>query len=252
MPNQIGVVTPEAVLLDFETAGVGSRTAARVIDSIIQGLVLFAAVMLLALLGDMGGPSWVGVVIAMFVIFGTIFGYPALFETFWSGKTPGKACFGIQVVTLEGGPISFRHAAIRSALGVVEIAASSGALAFLVVLLTRRNQRIGDVLAGTLVLRQRSGAHDPVAMRFVPVEGTEDFVATIDVSRLTAEEYQTVRSFLLRARDMTAVSRDEVATQLANQMVARLTLNPPASMTPMQLLVGVAAAYQRRFQSVNG
>jgi uncharacterized RDD family membrane protein YckC len=244
-----GIVTPEAVVLDFETAGIGSRSAAKIIDLIIQGLGLVVAFLILATLGDLGGPSWVGVVVGLFLVFSAIFVYPALCETFMHGRTPGKSAMGLQVVTEEGGPISFRHAAIRSALGIVELFISGGAIALLTVFFTRRDQRVGDILAGTLVLRRRSGAPTPTAIAFVPVPGTEDFVATIDVSPLTAEEYQTIRSFLLRAESLRGESREGLAVQLGNQMATRLRLTPPAWMTAMQLLIGIAAAYQARFRA---
>lgn len=249
MSERLGIVTPEAVVLDFETAGIGSRISAKVIDVLIQTVGLLVAFLILGAFGDLGGPSWVGVVVAMFLVFACIFAYPALFETFVHGKTPGKAAMGLQVVTEEGGPISFRHAAIRSALGVVELLLTVGAVATLVVFFTKRHQRVGDVLAGTLVLRQRSGSPEPVAIAFVPVPGTEDYVATIDVSTLTTEEYQTIRSFLLRAESLMPHSRDALCVQLGNQMAARLHLLPPPWMTPMQLLIGIAAAYQRRFRA---
>jgi uncharacterized RDD family membrane protein YckC len=244
-----GIVTPEAVVLDFETAGIGSRTAAKVLDVLIQGTGLLVAFLILGTFGDLGGPSWVGIVVALFLVFSVVFVYPALFETFMHGKTPGKSAMGLQVVTEEGGPILFRHAAIRSALGVVELLMTAGAIALFTVFFTKRNQRIGDILAGTLVLRQRSGSPTPTAIAFVPVPGTEDFVSTIDVSPLTAEEYQTIRSFLLRAESLRGESRESLAVQLGNQMAARLHLTPPPWMTAMQLLIGIAAAYQRRFSA---
>lgn len=249
MSKPFGIVTPEAVVLDFETAGIGSRTAAKVLDLLIQGTGLLVGFLILGTLGDLGGPSWIGVVVGLFLVFGFIFAYPALFETFMHGKTPGKSAMGLQVVTEEGGPILFRHAAIRSALGIVELFLSGGVVALLTVFFTKRDQRIGDILAGTLVLRQRSGSPIPMAIAFVPVQGTEDYISTIDVSILTADEYQTIRSFLLRAESLRGEARDTLAVQLGNQMAARLRLAPPPWMTPIQLLIGIAAAYQRRFQA---
>jgi hypothetical protein len=207
------------------------------------------AFLILAAFGGVGGPAWVGLVVGLFLVFMCLFGYSALFETFMHGRTPGKAAMGLRVVTEEGGPIMFRHAAIRSALGIVELFTTFGAIATLVVFFSKRDQRLGDMVAGTLVLRQRSGAETPTAIAFVPVPGTEDYVSTIDVSTLTQDEYQTIRSFLLRAQSLRNESRDALAVQLGNQMASRLRLVPPPWMTPMQLLIGIAAAYQRRFSA---
>ena len=175
-----------------------------------------------------------------------MFAYPAAFETLWRGRTPGKALLGLRVVTVEGGPIRFRHAAIRAILGAFDKYLGSGLVGVVAVLLTRRNQRMGDLVAGTIVLRERSGARAPSAVRFTAPPGLEAYVASLDVARLGHEDYGTVRSFLLRAPSLSPAARAHLASQLAGPIAARLSAAPPAGLPAEVFLVCVAAAHQQR------
>src|SRR3954447_14256365 len=146
------LVTPEAVVLEFETAGIGSRSLAFCIDLAIQAALLTGAVVALAAVGDsVSGTA--SMVVALLLFTGVLLGYPIVFETLWRGRTPGKAVFGLRVVTREGAPVRLRHASVRGFLGLVDFWLTTGAAAVLCVLFTRDNQRLGDLAAGTLVLR---------------------------------------------------------------------------------------------------
>lgn len=240
-----GIVTPEAVVLEFETAGVASRLLAALIDLAIQAAALFALLMLLA--GAAAAGASLGGAAAALVYFGMfaiIFVYPAAFETLWRGRTPGKAALGLRVVTIEGGPIRFRHAALRSILGLVEKMLSQGVIGILAILFSRRNQRLGDLLAGTIVLRERKGARAPTPVTFAPPPGLEAYTSTLDVSGLGHDEYGTIRSFLLRAATMAPASRFDLARSLAEPMVVRLRTVPPPGVGPDAFLACVAAAFQ--------
>src|SRR5690606_15776731 len=150
----------EAVVLEFDLAGIASRSLARALDALIQGALLFALI-LLVLTGG-GGDGAVAMVVTIAGVAFVVLGYPIVVEVGMRGRSPGKAALGIRVVTVEGAPITARHAFIRSALGLVDfILVPGGMVAVLAALLTRRNQRLGDVFAGTMVLRERSAATPP-------------------------------------------------------------------------------------------
>ena len=241
-----GIVTPEAVLLEFETAGVGSRTAGELIDVAIQVAALFAMALAAgALSGAVGGTvAAIAVLILTFLI---IIGYPVAFESLWNGRTPGKAALGLRVVTVEGGPERFRHGAIRAIIGLFELWIFLGTIAVVSVILTRRDQRLGDLTAGTIVLRERSAsstAATPVS--FPPPYGYDDYVASLDVSALTAEQYGLIRSFLLRVMDLTGPARSSLAATLGNETAVQVRHSPPPGIHPEVFLVCVASAYQRR------
>jgi uncharacterized RDD family membrane protein YckC len=237
-----GIVTPEAVVLEFSTAGMASRGLASSIDAFIQAATLLVLAMGLGIVG--GG---MGLVLVYLAIFGLVFVYPAAFETLWRGRTPGKAALGLRVVTVEGAPIRFRHAAIRAIFGAVDKYALAGpGVGVIFVFVTKRNQRLGDLVAGTIVLRERSGAKAPTAMLFAPPRGLEPYVAALDVSRLSHAEYGAIRAFLLRATSLGFASRSALAQQLAFPLMQHQSAPPPPGLHPEVFLACVAAAYQLR------
>jgi uncharacterized RDD family membrane protein YckC len=243
-------LTPEAVTLDFQAAHIGSRFVALMLDYAVVGVVVFALLLAGVFLSEAGlldaVPEWVGVTLVLLLVFGVIWGYPVAFETLWRGRTPGKAAMGLRVVTVEGGPVTFRHAAIRAALGLVEFQATSGLLAVLSALLTRRHQRLGDLVAGTLVVRERVGAGRPEPVEFRVPPGAESYAATLDVSGLRAEDYAAVRAFLLRASSLDEAARPRVAAALAGSVRERMHHTPPPGVPDEVFLQAVAARYQQR------
>src|SRR6266545_7405259 len=243
--EQPRMVTPEAVALEFTTANVGSRILAFVIDAAIVTVVSFLGILPLALT-DATLPDWLVASILVILIPGWYFGYFTVSETLWRGRTVGKAALGLRVVTKEGGPVRFRHAAIRSLLGLVDFAIAGGFFAVVFILLTPDNQRLGDLVAGTLVLRERSGLAAPAPVSFHAPAGMEAYTSALDSSRLTIEEYQAVRTFLLRADSLPPGPRAALALQLANPLAGRLRPPPPAGSTPELFLRCVAAAHQQR------
>lgn len=247
MAERSGIVTPEAVVLEFETAGMASRMLAALLDSVIQFLVLLAVLLAAAGLSGLGVEfGGLGTAFLYVVLFLLLFGYPAGFEALWRGRTPGKAALGLRVVTVEGAPIRFRHAAIRAILGLVDKYFLSAVPGVLAVLLTRRNQRLGDLVGGTLVLRERSGAKAPRAVAFAPPPGLEHYTGSLDVSALDQAEYVTIRSFLLRSATLAPAARDSLSRQLATPLLGRLRTTPPPGLPAELFLVCVAAAHQRR------
>jgi len=146
-----GVVTPEAVVLEFETAGVASRSLAQAVDLGVRLGLVYVLAFLASALGAAFGTT-PAIVIAVVGVFFIIFGYPALLEVRWSGQTVGKRMLGLRVLTVEGAPVRFRHAAVRSLLQIVDfIVPPVGVTATCVALLNKRNQRLGDIFAGTVV-----------------------------------------------------------------------------------------------------
>jgi uncharacterized RDD family membrane protein YckC len=242
MGTATGIVIPEAVVLAFETAGIGSRMVAEVIDLLLQGAAVVAVIVGAGALGH----TVIGDAGVYFGLFAAVFVYPIAIETLWRGRSVGKAAMGLRVVTVEGGPIRFRHALIRGAFTLIDFWFTSGAAAILSVLVTRRNQRIGDLVAGTLVLRERTGAPAPSAATFAVPPGWEPYAGTLDVSGLTATDYQATRSFLLRAPTLDALTRDRLARQIAEAILPRLRHTPPPGIPAEAFLVCVAAMFQRR------
>lgn len=246
--TEAGIVTPEAVVLAFDTAGVGSRVLAELLDLLIQA----AAFGVLALGFAVLGSTPFGTAGVYFGLFAVMFCYPVGIETLWRGRSVGKAAMGLRVVTVEGGQIRFRHALVRGAMGLVDFWLSGGAVAVISVLTTPRNQRLGDLVAGTLVLRERTGARTLSATEFGVPPGWESYAATLDVSGLTATDYQAARAFLLRAWSLDPVTRDRLAREIATPLLGRLRHVPPAGVPAEAFLMCVAARFQQRQRHVVG
>lgn len=246
------VVTPEAVPLEFPLASIGSRFLALLIDWGIQLAALIAILFAGGVATNAMGVADHGVVIALtfLVVFALILGYPVAFETLRRGRTPGKAALGLRVVTREGAPEGFRHAAVRAALGLVDFALTMGAGAVLSVLFTRDSQRLGDLVAGTLVVRERTGLPAPLPVSFSVPAGLGAYAATLDVAGLGTADYSTVRSFLLRARTLPEEARARIAASLAATVASRLRTTPPPDVSPEVFLQCVAAAMQARQPAV--
>lgn len=247
MPYQTGrLVTPEAVVLDVPYAGPGTRMAAKAIDLVIQFVGLLVINLLLGIGSSGSSGSVVFVVVGLFVDVMVIFGYPAILEAVWRGRTVGKAAFGLRVVTREGAPIRFRHAVIRSLLFLVDGFLIGPAIGVICLLATRDTVRVGDLVAGTIVLREKSGAGAPVPVTFPVPYGRETFVSALDVSGLSADDYALIRGFLMRAPRLSPEVRYPLAVELAIPVLHKLRIADP-SMHPEEFLHCVAAAVQLRY-----
>jgi uncharacterized RDD family membrane protein YckC len=251
------LVTPEAVLLDLTTAGVPTRVLGRLLDLVIQ---VVAAILFTITLGAASGasilPDSAALVLVLFFVPLIVFGYPIGFEAAMRGRTPGKAAMGLRVVTKEGAPIRFRHAVIRGALDIVDLLGLGivpGVPGIVTMFCTHDGQRLGDLVAGTLVIRERTAARAPTSTSFAVPHGYEAYAATVDVSRLSETDHQAARSFLLRAGSLDPAAREHIAAQLAAGISARIGLQPPPSwVQPVQLLTILVARRQQRGGTVAG
>jgi uncharacterized RDD family membrane protein YckC len=249
-PTTNGIVTPEAVVLEFETAGIGSRTIAKLIDLAVMLVLLFGVLFVLGVVVAaapvLGEQDYLLVIFVTVLLAVVLFGYPAGMEALWDGRTLGKAALGLRVVTQEGAPVRFRHAMVRSLVGFVELFVFVGSIAYVAMLATRDSRRLGDLAAGTVVLRARHGGRRAVAVTFPAPPGLEQYVRTLDVSTLSVADYGLVRSFLTRVFELDLEARWSLANRLAGTVAAALRHTPPAGMHPEVFLVCVATAYQRR------
>ncbi len=241
-----GIVTPEGVILDFDRAGVASRMVARIIDLGVQlALIVFVGNVLVISL--VAYPA-AGLVAILVVLFAAIFVYPVVLEVFWRGRTVGKYAVGLRVVTVEGASIRLRHAAVRSILQLVDIYATLGGAAVVAALTSAEGQRLGDMAAGTYVVRDRR-SRSTLAEREVvipPPWGHENTVAALDPRGLDIGQAALLRSFLVRVTEFEPVSRAMLADQLAQRVSDQIASPVPASIHPETWLACVAAAVQQR------
>jgi uncharacterized RDD family membrane protein YckC len=230
-------LTGEAVHLDARVARIGSRMVARLIDLVVQVVfaiaLAFALVLILALVASFGVVTLDGGLIATIqtvVMIAAFLAYPVLMETLMRGRTPGKAVLGLRVVRADGGPITFRHALARGLVGLaiefpgIIAPPITWVITVWAMLASPDGQRIGDHLAGTLVIHERT----PAAWGWVPAmpPGLATWAATLDLAGLDDDLALVVRHFLARNRNLREPARTELGRRLAAEVAA--VTNPPA------------------------
>src|SRR5216110_854262 len=156
--RRLAIETPEHLVLELELAGVGSRIAAAACDAVLLGVLSFGLGLGLAALltGRESAGAWstLVAVLALLALFLLFWGYFLLFEALNHGRTPGKRLMGIRDVMDTGHPITFAAAAVRNLIRIVD-ALPFGMVGLAFVLFHPQNKRLGDIVAGTVVARDR-------------------------------------------------------------------------------------------------
>jgi uncharacterized RDD family membrane protein YckC len=239
--DRITLETPENVAVDVSLAGLGSRMIAILIDWVIRGGLILALMFLTVFLPRINGDPGAGGAAIFFVVsFLIFFGYDILFETLASGRTPGKRAVGIRVVRASGGPVGFVASSIRNLLRLIDMLPAGYAAGVIAILVSRRNQRLGDMAAGTLVIRDPQAADVPLPPRILDPE-----TASWDVSTITVEEIGTVRRFLERRNSLDRQARARIADQLATRLHPKVG-GAPQSIVAESFLEKLAAAKSAR------
>jgi uncharacterized RDD family membrane protein YckC len=239
------VVTGEAVALDLRLAALPSRVVAGLVDGVLQ---LLLAVVLFGLAAAVGASASEAASSALTIValVGVLIAYTVVFETLLRGRTPGKAAMGLRVVRDDGGPIGFRHAFVRGLAGAfVERPGITFFTAGVVTsLLHPRNKRVGDLLAGTVVLQER------VAVRGGPVAEMppqlEAWAAELDLSGLPPELALAARQFTSRSAQLTPAAREQLGGQLVAAVTAAVRQQPPPGTPGWAVLAAVLAERRRR------
>jgi uncharacterized RDD family membrane protein YckC len=218
--DRITIPTPEGVSLQMTLAGLGSRSIAGAVDLVLKGvLVTLLLVVVVALLGASGA------LVILPAAGLTMLLYDVLFETLGGGRTLGKRWSGLRVVRSSGRPVDLTASMIRNVLRLADGLTLSYVPTFISIAVTKRNQRLGDLAADTVVIRDRREA-DRAQPRFgagaAPVAAHAAAGARWDVSAVPAEDLATVRAFLERRNGLAADARARVAAQLDGALRPRV------------------------------
>jgi len=258
MPYEFVLQSPEKVEIRYEIAGLGSRALAAVLDDLLVLTIVGIVGALLALLEETTqaisslysviGEGWL---IAGLIFFAYIlwFAYYMAFEIFWNGQTPAKRAFGVRVMMLNGAPVTPTAVLVRELVRLVDAFPLclvgynvAGVLAFF----NPYGQRLGDMLAGTFVIKERR----------TPVPLLEELTAVSTAQHplefhlppllpLSPREYQALRAFLDRREQMNAEAREKLAWELYQRLREPLGMpeTPPAATEG--ILEAIATRYAR-------
>ena len=243
------IETPERVPLAFALASIGNRFLAVAIDHFIQYLAIILIAWFFLFIsgtnvGDSGStasevlsemPKWT-IAIMVLILFLVFSGYFIFFEWLWDGQTPGKRLLKLRVIRDDGRPITLWEAIARNLLRVFDAAPGFFlpiySIGLIVIFLSSRDQRVGDIFAGTVVIRERTDEAPTFAETFSnPISDTAytrvqprtDFQA--DVTQLTEREINVVESFLRRRWDLTDRQRLWMAWRIALPIMYKLKPN---------------------------
>jgi uncharacterized RDD family membrane protein YckC len=251
MSDRYTVDTPENIELSYEIGGIGSRFLAAILDSVLILTLELFALYVFGLATELleQFTSQIAAIGAL-LTFLILWGYYLFFELIWSGQSPGKRVIGLRVVREGGRPITVSGAAIRNLIRVIDFLPFGYGVGVVVMFIDSRARRLGDLAAGTLVVKERRGvsleallsettAHDPVS----PLPAGQAPVATID--RLDDADYELIRDFLTRRRRLDREVRKQLAADIAAELQRRLEI-PPGEPEPLIEYVAAAFLHRRR------
>jgi uncharacterized RDD family membrane protein YckC len=241
------IATPEGIELELVLAGLASRFMAEIVDAALIVAGVLALVAVAAIAGGTAGLVILSIAVGGLLLLSVCF--HVAFEVLAGGRTPGKRINGLRVVMDGGGPIGLRASAVRNLLWLLEGPLLFYLPAVVAILATRRTQRLGDLAAGTLVVREPRAPR----RRRRRTPGTAELgaisprlrVAEWDVSAITQEELAAVRSFLARRDAFAPAARRGLARELAERLGAKVAGQPPG-LPAETLLEGIAAAKSAR------
>jgi uncharacterized membrane protein SpoIIM required for sporulation/uncharacterized RDD family membrane protein YckC len=236
--QHLEVETPEQVVLDLEIAGVGSRALAAIIDMLILIGSLLGVMVVLAILGGYGlTVGRLGGAILLLGGFVVWTGYFIFFEGLRQGQTPGKRAVGIRVVMDTGYPVTLSAAAARNLLRTADFLPPPYLIGALLVALHPRAKRLGDMVAGTIVVRDRpteSAAPRPRA---------RSAAAGDTLPELGDAEFELLAQFAAREPQLTPAARSRLATAIAARVPEH---RPPPGLSPADHLLDLYAREQER------
>ncbi|MER7889188.1 RDD family protein [Micromonospora sp. NPDC094482] len=252
--SDAGLVSGEAVELDIRAARLGSRVLALLVDVLCQlalalVLAMLAGLVFAALPIELVDAAITGATgtIALILV---LVGYPVLFERFAGGRTPGKFAVGLRVVSADGGPVELRQSLTRALVGVavewpgLVLPLLSWVAGVTVMLTDRRGRRLGDLVAGTLVIHTRTAAvWRPVPTAVPPLVS---WAYTLDLTRLDDELALAARHYLARVHQLVEPDRTRLARGLWTEVAAVTTPPPPLAASETVYLAAVLGERHRR------
>jgi len=261
--DQLNIETPELVSIELPLAGIGSRFIAILVDSLILGaaliLLIFLAAFILPAL-DLLGPksaSW-GIGIFLLILFLLFWGYFALFEAFNNGRTPGKRVARIRVIHQSGRGINFVEALARNLVRIIDYLPGFYGVGIAAMFMSRQSQRLGDLVAGTLVVRDReveapmwgeSTSRTLTAAALapqspIPPPHLRVALPAPALAKLSPSDLELLESFFSRRLDMDLTTRSMLAGRIASALCAKSGLTIPPEISVETFLEAIAHQFR--------
>jgi uncharacterized RDD family membrane protein YckC len=243
-PEKLTIDTPEQIALEFPLASVGSRFLAIALDTLVQAglflafLMLAFVVSIASAVAGVNAGVW-GAALAILAGFTLYYGYFAAFEALWNGQTPGKRWVGLRVISETGRPIGAFDAILRNLLRIVDQLPAIYAVGTLSVFLTSRNQRLGDLAAGTVVVHDR-----PVDRPVIQEPSAPAATTRYGANRLSPEEIAAIDTYLRRRWTVDDHFRVRARGELATRIRPKLTMPADTKIEDEALLEQVMAEYR--------
>lgn len=255
--NRLTHQTPESVEIEFTLAGIGSRAWALLIDYHVVAAILAIFFSIWLAISSVIIDVWARVfgtddlelwflAIAILTGFAINTGYFVFFETLWHGQTPGKKIAKIRVVQDNGRLIGLQQATLRAILRSIDDILFIGAL---LIMLTNKEKRLGDLAAGTIVVQTETANKSPkFALSDAAQETATQLLQTqADFTQLLPDDFATIREYLHRRVTMTIEAREQVSLNLAKQVKAIIGLEKlPTPLKPDLFLEAAYLAYQQQ------
>jgi uncharacterized RDD family membrane protein YckC len=258
LDDELLIETPERVELHYVLANIGNRFLAAALDHIFQVLLMLALLLLVGAVSnwnfDIGLGTWAAAV-AVLVFFLIYWGYFVIFETLWNGQTPGKRIMKLRVVREDGRPIRFFEAFVRNLLRIAIdfMPLPSYAIGVASIIFSPRSKRIGDLVAGTVVVKERA-SEAPTLDDIIRLSEAEErklartapapFKANTRL--LSDRELQAVETFLNRRYELNEPNRAMLAARIAQGVAGKLGI-PNLQISPETVLEEIER--QHRVQS---
>jgi uncharacterized RDD family membrane protein YckC len=247
--QKLSIDTPEQINLEYELAGPGSRFMALFVDLMIQFLAGLVLVIVMAIAGISltpfrGGGTWM-LALTVLLIFSMQWGYFAGFEILWKGQTPGKRQAGIRVINETGREASVYEAVARNLLRAVDALPGPYALGAIVMFLSPQSKRIGDYVAGTVVVHDRKREDDAIFFN----TNNEDIADSIDYAVLSTSDLLLMETFLQRRLDLPLEVRQRTADKLAGHFRVKCAVPEDTHIDNENLLEVLVRGFRRSGRS---
>ena len=250
--DRVKIETPEQISLEFSLAGIGSRFLALAMDTLLQGVLYLLVILLIFLVPGMGRLSfipqkWIPAIIVLFM-FCIYWGYFATFEILWHGQTPGKRVAGIRVIKDSGRPVNAVEGIGRNLMRAID-GQIFYAVGLITMMISRQNRRLGDYVAGTIVVHERKSLE--VKPDWSTPERSQAVETATEYNLLSEDDLVVIETYLHRRWDLDQLVRVRTAISIVDRIHQKSGITAEPGQTDDDFLEKVARRMrdQARFRS---